>query len=70
MSVTTIVENPDIVGFRLESWCQAIGIGRSGYYALDEKLKPRSVKVGDRRIITEPPREYLARVAQSQRKAA
>ena len=60
MGIVKIVE-PDIVGFRLEAWCRSVGISRSGYYNLE--IEPHSVKIGERRIITETPREYLARVA-------
>jgi hypothetical protein len=49
-------------GFRPEPWARAAGISRSGYYTLPPDTRPRSVTVGRRRIITESPADWLARI--------
>lgn len=49
-------------GFPLEGWCRAIDIGRTTYYTIPDSDKPKSVMIGGRRIIIEPPADYLARI--------
>lgn len=54
-------------GWKLSSYCKLISITPQFYHTLPEDLRPRSVKLGKRRIISEHPREYLERLAASQR---
>jgi hypothetical protein len=56
-------------GWTVSDWCRAVGFGRSTFYALDPAMRPASVQVGARRIVAEPPKEWLARVAQLQARA-
>lgn len=51
-----------VVGYRPASWARSVGISRSGYYALSPDMRPRSVTVGRRRIITESPADWLVRI--------
>ena len=53
---------PERAGWRVGEWVKAVGISRSGMYALKPAIYPRSVLVGARRIITEAPAAWLARV--------
>lgn len=50
-------------GFPVVAWCRSAGICRAHHYALPDEFKPKWVKIGKRRIITEPPAEWLARMA-------
>ncbi len=54
-------------GFSIAEWAPAAGISRSGYYVLSAEIKPASVKIGKRTIITEAPARWLRRVAKMQR---
>lgn len=49
-------------GFTVNDWCTAAGFGRTTEWALPPELKPRSIRIGTRRIIIEPPAEYHARI--------
>jgi hypothetical protein len=53
-------------GWKLYSYCKIISITPQFYYSLPEELRPRSVKLRKRRIIIEPPRKYLERLAAAQ----
>ena len=53
---------PAPVGHRVGAFVRAVGISRSGLYALPADQRPRSVAIGRRRIITEAPAAWLARV--------
>ena len=53
-------------GWRIEPWCADIGCKRSYAYELIKKNEIESVKLGGMRVITTPPREYLAKVRQQQ----
>ncbi len=59
-------------GFPVNAFCAAINIGRTTFYALPPHLQPKTVKIGNRTIVTESPAEYLARIAavQADEKAA
>jgi hypothetical protein len=54
--------------FRVAAWCRAVQISRSGFYALPEELKPRSIVLGRRRLITESPRAWLERISATKAK--
>ena len=54
-----------VAGFHVDPWCRAAGISRPTYYSLPEAAKPRSVKVGDRRLILETPAAWLERIEQA-----
>ena len=53
-------------GWSVPSYCSAVGYSRAMYYLLPPELQPKSVKLGKRRIIIEPPADYLARLAATQ----
>jgi len=53
-------------GYKVADFCEAVGFCRATYYNLPERLRPKSIKLGKRRIITESPPEYLARLAATQ----
>jgi hypothetical protein len=57
-------------GWNFGEYSYLVGIGRSKLYTLPKELQPKSVHVGSRRVIIEPPAEYLARIAASQPAAA
>jgi len=59
-------------GWKMGEYCELVGFGRSKLYTLPLELQPKSVVVGARRVIIEPPSVYLARYAamQSERQAA
>jgi len=52
--------NHDKAGWRIDEWRASTGIGRSRIYELIADGSIESVKVGTSRIITTPPREFLA----------
>ena len=53
-------------GWKIAEYADLVGIGRSKLYTLPKELQPKSVHVGSRRVITEPPADYLARIAATQ----
>lgn len=55
-------------GFLLRVWCNAANISRSLYYTLPPEDRPSSVKFRRRRIITEPPAQWLKRISSAQKK--
>lgn len=57
-------------GWKIGEYADLVGIGRSKLYTLPPELQPKSVRVGSRRVVIEPPAEYLARIAVSQQAAA
>jgi hypothetical protein len=45
------------------AWCKAVGISRSGFYALSAERSPvRSTGEGERRLVSESPYLWLERV--------
>lgn len=52
-------------GWDVRAWCRAAGISRALYYDLPAEYQPASTKVRDRRIILEPAREWLERIARA-----
>jgi hypothetical protein len=54
------------VGWSIPAYCEAVGYSRAMFYLLPSELRPRSVKVGRRHIVIEPPAKYLARLAAAQ----
>jgi hypothetical protein len=54
------------VGRRVPAFCAVTGIGRTTLFTLPAELRPASVLIGKCRIITEDPREWLARIARAQ----
>ena len=57
-------------GFGVDEYCAAVSFCRATYYNLPPALRPQSVLVGRRRIIIEPPAQYLARLAATQQGAS
>ena len=53
-------------GWKIGEYADLVGIGRSKLYTLPQELQPKSVRVGSRRVVIEPPADYLARVAATQ----
>ena len=53
-------------GWQMGEYAYLVGFGRSKLYTLPSELQPKSVYVGARRVIIEPPREYLDRLAATQ----
>jgi hypothetical protein len=65
--MTTQQDYPAIqAGYSPAEWCRRTSISRAAMYALPADLRPRSVKLGRRRIIIEDPAAYLARLARVQ----
>jgi hypothetical protein len=65
------VSTVDRAGWSVERFAEAAGVSRAMLYALPDNLQPDFVKVGRRRIITEAPTSWLARLrTHQQRKAA
>jgi hypothetical protein len=58
------------VAWRPGKYARAIGMSRSWLYALPPELQPASVKLGANRLITEPPAQFLERLARYYGKAA
>lgn len=59
----------DRAGWGVGQYCEACDFSRATYYNLPEDKRPKSLKIGKRRIIIEPPREFLARLAAEQEAA-
>ena len=55
-------------GWSVEEFCQLTALGRSKLYELPPDQQPASVHFGRRRVITEPPAAYLARIAEMQKR--
>lgn len=49
----------EIVGWRPAEWSRAVGVSRSLVYELMQAGKVDSVKLGQARIITTSPRDFL-----------
>jgi hypothetical protein len=56
-------------GWAIPPWCAEAGYSRATLYNLPPHLQPHSVKIRSRRIITESPSEYLARIRALQESA-
>jgi len=56
----------DRAGWSIPSYCAACGFSRATFYNLTDEQRPRSLKLGKRHIIIEPPADYLARLATAQ----
>jgi hypothetical protein len=60
---------PRRAGWSIPSYCDACNFSRATFYNLPDNLRPRSLKIGKRHIVIEPPGEYLARLASAQQAA-
>jgi hypothetical protein len=64
-----LVSNPSApqrvhkVGYTVNEWCHAAGLGRSKLYEMIADGAVQSVTVGRRRIITTTPADFLAALA-------
>ena len=56
-------------GWSIPVWCEACDFSRATYYNLPQSRRPRSIKIGKRHIVIEPPAEFLARLAAEQEAA-
>lgn len=54
----------DRAGWPVEAWAREVGISRAMVYTIIGDL--RTCKIGAKRLILTPPREYLARLADEQ----
>jgi hypothetical protein len=52
--------------WRPKPWCFDAGIGLATLYALPPEKQPRSIKVGNVRLIIESPREWARRIGGAQ----
>lgn len=59
-------KNHKKAGWRVPSWCAEVDCGRSFAYELIKENKISSVKLGAMRIITTPPAQFLASLAEQQ----
>ena len=53
-------------GWAIKEYLPLIGIGETTFHGLPPEKQPKSIKIGHRRIIIEPPRAYVERLAQMQ----
>jgi len=60
---------PARAGWDIPSYCAACGFSRATFYNLPDESRPRSLKLGRRRIVVEPPAAFLARLASAQEAA-
>lgn len=65
-----IVTAVPAAGLRPRQFARACGISRTTYYQLSGALQPRTVRFGRAVVVIEDPRDYLARVAEIQKKSA
>lgn len=59
-----MTETRDRSGWDVRTWCGAVGISRALWYELEPAYLPVSTKIGKRRIIIEPPSDWLQRISQ------
>jgi hypothetical protein len=50
-------------GQSIEAWAKQVNLCRATVYQLEPQCQPHSITVGRRRIIIEPPADWLARMA-------
>ncbi len=60
------VKHTDRAGWSIPSYCEACNFSRATFYNLPDDKRPRSLKIGKRHIVIEPPAEFLARLAAKQ----
>lgn len=56
------VSEPQRVGWSVKRFCDEADISDALFYKLDPDQRPASVKVGGKRIVTESPAAWLARM--------
>ena len=56
-------------GWSIPSYCAACNFSRATFYNLPDHSRPRSLKIGKRHIVIEPPEQFLARLASMQEAA-
>ena len=56
-------------GWSIPAYCEACNFSRATFYNLPDDRRPRSLKIGKRHIVIEPPSEFLARLADAQEAA-
>jgi excisionase family DNA binding protein len=66
MSRNNSNSNAEKVGWRVNEWADAMGLGRAFTYQLLSEGRLKSVKLGGARIITTSPAEYLRTLAASE----
>lgn len=63
LAMASLEASQSRAGWSIPAWCASAGISRGLFYTLEGERAPRSVKLGKRRIVLEPPSDYLARIA-------
>lgn len=59
--------SPEKAGWTIDEHCAACGWGRTFYYSLSTQLRPRTLRIGSKKVvITESPAAFLARLAAEQ----
>lgn len=53
-------------GWPLRAWCASANVSVATYYTLKDGIRPKSVKLGKRRIIIEAPADWLRRMAEAE----
>ena len=53
-------------GWGVSDWCKRAGFSRCTFYRLQTELKPLTVKLRQKRLVLEHPRDYLKRIAANQ----
>ena len=62
-------KNTDRAGWSIPSYCEACNFSRALFYKLPPDRRPRTLKIGKRHIVIEPPAQFLARLAAEQEAA-
>jgi len=62
---STLAPQSQRAGWSVQEWCASAAISDALFYKLETQQRPASVKIGAKRIITEAPAAWLARVGQS-----
>lgn len=60
---STISSTGEPAAWDRRPWCERAGIGYSTYPLLDPACKPHTVQIGRREKITEPPAQWVERMA-------
>lgn len=62
----TRVHNANKVAWSVSSWCHETELSKSYIYELIAAGKVRSVKIGGKRLITTPPRQFIDDLAEGE----
>jgi len=59
----------DRAGWSISSYCALCNFSRALFYKLPVDRRPRTLRIGKRHIVIEPPGAYLLRLAELQEEA-